>query len=681
MAKTLAVEYRPKTFDDVVEQEAVKRILQHQIDTGTFKNAYLFTGAAGTGKTTSARIFASAINGGTEGMIEIDAASNNSIDDIRGLTDMAKYKSLAGKYKVFVLDECFHGDTLVRTPYGAKPIRDIQVGDEVSNLWGVGTVTTVHKNKVLTSRLCRITINGVETMTTVDHLYLTQIGWVEAGNLKEGDVVYDGTYLHELWENFYASADKGVQVLLDTVFGRVQEDDGELQETPEGNLLYGLWCCILSTQWVDEADLFKAMQKCIDCAIQQGDMVVGNHREVQKGIITEDGGKQSNGRQENTAEDAGYQGKKWDFARLERYKGWQWVVHEASKSVVGGTWEESRVRVLNTNGDGTGNGLPKQVCSRPSLSRFNVGDRGGWQGAPIEVSAAKRCKEGKVAGILRVEGVEVYEQGDRGGHFSRCFADSDLSDGVVTMYDLEVSGHPSYVANGCLVHNCHALSSASFQALLKILEEPPALSIFILCTTDPQKIPGTILSRVQRFDFKRITVKGIVDRLTEIVDEVEQVSAEAEALNYIAVMADGCMREGISLLEKCISYDTNITMDSVAEALGVVPLTEVISLYNAITDGDRGQIINVIEGMYERGKDMKEVVSSLITIALDRVKFDVMNSWEYVTLPKTYKDFVENAVVMSTDDIMDLFTLYADIKFESNPKPLVMATLMVLAGV
>ena len=104
--KALAIKYRPTTFDEVVEQNSTKIILQQQIETGTFKSAYLFTGSAGTGKTTCARIFANDINKGEGNPIELDAASNNGVDDVRNIIQQAKTKSINSEYKIFIIDEC-----------------------------------------------------------------------------------------------------------------------------------------------------------------------------------------------------------------------------------------------------------------------------------------------------------------------------------------------------------------------------------------------------------------------------------------------------------------------------------------------------------------------------------------------------------------------------------------------
>ena len=104
--QSLAVKYRPRNFSEVVEQSATKVILQQQLSSGEIKNAYLFCGSAGTGKTTCARIFANEINKGQGNPIEMDAASNSGVDDVRNIIEQAKTKSLNSEYKIFIIDEC-----------------------------------------------------------------------------------------------------------------------------------------------------------------------------------------------------------------------------------------------------------------------------------------------------------------------------------------------------------------------------------------------------------------------------------------------------------------------------------------------------------------------------------------------------------------------------------------------
>lgn len=119
---TLATKYRPQTFDDLVEQDEIKIILQNQIKTGKLKHAYLFCGGAGTGKTTSCRIIANMINEGKGQPIELDCASNNSVDDMRAIQDSCMKRPLEGNYKIFILDEV-HMITLQRLEQYVKNTR------------------------------------------------------------------------------------------------------------------------------------------------------------------------------------------------------------------------------------------------------------------------------------------------------------------------------------------------------------------------------------------------------------------------------------------------------------------------------------------------------------------------------------------------------------------------------
>ena len=128
-----------------------------------------------------------------------------------------------------------------------------------------------------------------------------------------------------------------------------------------------------------------------------------------------------------------------------------------------------------------------------------------------------------------------------------------------------------------ILDECHMLSQGAWNAMLKLLEEPPKTTIFILCTTDPQKIPKTILSRVQRYDFNKISFDGIVNRLKWIINEEnknlnideEYIGADDEALQYIAKVSEGGMRDAISMLDKCLSFTRTLDVKNVVKALGI----------------------------------------------------------------------------------------------------------------
>ena len=160
-----------------------------------------------------------------------------------------------------------------------------------------------------------------------------------------------------------------------------------------------------------------------------------------------------------------------------------------------------------------------------------------------------------------------------------------------------------------IIDEVHMLSIGAFNALLKTLEEPPSYVIFILATTEVHKIPITILSRCQRYDFKRITIETIADRIRELTD-IEHVSIEDKAIRYIARTADGSMRDALSLLDQCIAFHfgQELTYDKVLDVLGAVD-TEVFSrLLRVVLQGDVTAAIRILEEMVMQGRELTQFV-------------------------------------------------------------------------
>jgi len=163
-----------------------------------------------------------------------------------------------------------------------------------------------------------------------------------------------------------------------------------------------------------------------------------------------------------------------------------------------------------------------------------------------------------------------------------------------------------------IIDEVHMLSTGAFNALLKTLEEPPANVVFILATTEPHKLPATILSRCQRFDFKRITVKGIEERLKEIAKDCG-VSVEDDAIRLIARISEGGMRDAISLLDQCINIgNTTITHKDVIEISGLSATEAVNTFAGAIVDKDVPVALNAIKEAMEQGRDLKPFCNQLI---------------------------------------------------------------------
>ncbi|MBO5523036.1 MAG: DNA polymerase III subunit gamma/tau, partial [Roseburia sp.] len=161
-----------------------------------------------------------------------------------------------------------------------------------------------------------------------------------------------------------------------------------------------------------------------------------------------------------------------------------------------------------------------------------------------------------------------------------------------------------------IIDEVHMLSIGAFNALLKTLEEPPSYVIFILATTEAHKIPITILSRCQRYDFRRISIDTISARLMELMEK-EQVTVEEKAIRYVAKAADGSMRDALSLLDQCIAFylGQELTYDRVLETLGAVD-TEIFSrLLRQILDKDVTGAIGTIDEMVVEGRELGQFVT------------------------------------------------------------------------
>lgn len=643
MAKqTLAVKYRPKTFDDVVEQEAIKMILEDQIATGTFQHSYLFCGPAGCGKTTAARIFASEINGGKGNPIEVDAASNNGVDNVRDIIDNARRKSMDSEYKVYIIDECFHKDTLVKTPLGDRRISSIKPGDSVYNMTGTATVTNVFVNHVFTDRLCCVIINGEEILTTVDHLFFTDEGWVEAHNLRRGDVVYDY------------------------------------------NTMSGLRSGVSDSGKSYSKNLFDEVQEYFDF----------QNRDRKKGFRTPetaDEGKQPYDESGHSQENGTDSYRKRELSKLLSRSRREWALYEAPDSFEEFVGYGVDARVCHSN-EGAQSGAPVsyELQSRPGLARFEAGDRGGWCRPQYEIATVARREESQISAEYRVDGVEIYERGNNDELFERYFSRGELCAETVEMYDLEVNGHPSYFAGGVLVHNCHMLSTGAWNAMLKLLEEPPKTAVFIMCTTDPQKIPATIISRVQRYNFSKIPLQSIIGRLKTIINKenmTEEVQGaytfDEEAISYVAKLADGGMRDAITMMDKCLSLNPHLSVESAVKALGTVDYDVHFDLLFFLESNNKKSAIELVEKVYDAGKDLKQFIKQFQYFVLDVCKYMMFRDFTMVSIPALdeYKQKMEDDDLDSALTVLEwVRQLNTDIKWEANPKAIVQTAIALYKG-
>jgi len=360
---------------------------------------------------------------------------------------------------------------------------------------------------------------------------------------------------------------------------------------------------------------------------------------------------------------------------------------ESTKVILKQQLESNEVEhaYLFCGGAGTG----KTTCARIFASEINKG-----KGNPIEMDAASNSSVEDVRNIIQQ-------------------AKTKSLDSEYKVF---------------IIDECHAISLMGWQAFLKLLEEPPAKSIFIFCTTDPQKIPKTILSRVQRYDFQRISQHGIVSRLEYIlncemadfdnfsdftftkdfannwksgdvvkcekksdgilVDSVALVDSikllkhghfnfsikyDSDALEYIAKIADGGMRDAITLMDKALSYSMNLTLENVVKALGVTNYDTMFQLTDKLVYGDTMAMWSIIDDIHAKGKDLKRFIKSYVQFLLDVNKYALGCDWKQMSIPRLgeYEKRLDKWLKdndIFTDLLNEIVKIDNDIKYSSAPK-------------
>lgn len=467
---------RISSIEYIGEEECQCILVGHQDHT------YISNDFIPTHNTTSARIMADMLNKGRGEPIEIDAASHSGVDAMREIIQQARSYPVGCDWKVFVIDECFYGNTLVNTPKGYRHIRDIKIDDEVYNMMGTTTVKKVHRTKIPVSDLMIVSdgING-DIVTTSNHLFFTDQGWLPANKLQIHDKLLNITDLNisTIWNNSIC---------------------------------------------VEAVELFKLR----------------------------------------------------------------------------GVWEDSILE--------------------PAILQYWV----QFQSKRSEVSTIVSYSESTKSRFL-----EYFEL-------------DDLNSGYVWMYDLEVCGHPSYYVKDVLVHNCHALSNAAWQSLLKTLEENPAKSVFVLATTNPEKIPQTILSRVQTFQLSKISLKGIEDRLKFVIEsenaEGRHITYTEDAINYIAKLANGGMRDALTTLEKALVYSEDLTSENLAKSLNLPKYDDFFSLLTAYVKKDNVEISKIVNDVYNSGINFVKWFSEFHSFVINIVKYIYLQDINQTMIPAYYND-------------------------------------------
>ena len=638
MSKALAIKYRPQTFEDLTEQSAVVTILTNQIETNTIKHGYLFCGGAGTGKTTSARIFANMINKGVGTPIELDAASNNSVEDIRRLTEDAQTQSIDSEYKVFVIDECVTGDTEILTNSGWKRIDSISKEDEIAQYTKDGHIQFVkdweYVHKQYSGDMYKVSFrNGKKSVLMSPH-HVQPVRMKQSGKIKE-DYIKDAKFAQsgEIVVSGISDVDDCCLTDLDRLYIACQAD-GYCKETPSGNF----WELHLSI----DAKKQRAIELLDSCNISYN---IYGDIEDECSIRFYCDFPKTKKLSDYFSHTMGYTKATqfideillWDGSTKSGYPGYYSCVDKDNVDFVS--------CILAQCGYSGNQGI--EHYSNPNHKDLHFINWYYTDARPAQ-SVSKELVENWEGDIYCVK---VPSQ----------------------MILLRAEGF-TFVSG-----NCHSLSNQAWQAMLKTLEEPPAKAIFIFCTTNPERIPQTILSRVQRYNFQRISQEGIVTRLEYILTrEISTVMPEyKDALEYIAKIADGGMRDAITLMDKCLSFSSDLTVENVIKALGVADYNTMFDLNNAFFEKDKPKLIKIVSDVYSSGMDLKLFIKTYFEFLLDLNVYCLTKDLTMTKIPEIWvdemKSYGSHEWSVSNNLLTYITDLQSSIKWEQNPKAVIIA--------
>ncbi|MGB8646816.1 MAG: DNA polymerase III subunit gamma/tau [Anaerolineae bacterium] len=705
MPKALYLKYRPQTFEQVEGQEHITRTLINALAIGRIGHAYLFTGPRGTGKTSTARILAKAVNclatTGTRpcnacamcraineerllDLIEIDAASNTGVDDIRDLREKVDFRPTQAKRKFYIIDECFRYEDLITLADGSKmPIGKIVENELCPEVLSYNERTHQIEPKRVVRRMrkqptlpaVRLAFdNNRALVCTLNHKFYTPQGQMRAGELEVGQFVYAGY-------------ERTTTDQLDAVAGAAI-GDGHLDLT--GSQMRAR---LSITQGVDQKEYLEYKTRLL------GDLV---ETPPQYQLSLQSFSKKGTWHVATVSRP--------QIAELHR----ELYDHEGHKRIsrtyldrltpLGlALWyldDGSLITQKNpyTRKDGTVTSYPN---SRSTLATYSS----SLEEAHIILQwlEEKWDIEGGIAATAKGPVIWLTLAGTEQLHeiiapyvppsmaykllprYHNRFCpptDAGIPSGLAVsvvrriervtppeyVYNIEVANNHNYFARDILVANCHMLSNAAFNALLKTLEEPPPHVIFVLATTEPNKIPATITSRCQRFDFHRATLQELIERLTYIAGQ-EELNIEPAALELIARQATGSFRDAASLLDQLMAFGGTgdgaaVTLAQVEGLLGAASQETIHAIVAAIAARDIANGMSLIGEAVDAGADPRQLARELVDYVRGVLLFQVGSGASLTLGAETQTDMTALASEMSADQILRAIRLFNQAAFE-----------------
>ena len=235
-----------------------------------------------------------------------------------------------------------------------------------------------------------------------------------------------------------------------------------------------------------------------------------------------------------------------------------------------------------------------------------------------------------------------------------------------------------------IIDECHSITSAGWQAFLKSLEDAPAYTIYIFCTTEPNKIPATIQNRMQRFNIAKISSQEIKDRLIYVCQQEGFVNYE-DTCELISKLCDGCMREALTMLDQCADLSNDLSLENTKAVLGEAPFERMLKLTNFLIGQNEQYTLMAIDMLAQEGKDLKQFVNEYLSFALELTKYVLFKNISVTNIPayleNTTDPMTSVSQTTSFDGALGWFNYLADkllevkntIKYDTSVKAIVEA--------